>query len=455
MRHTLVPPPGFKVQLPLPADETLQLGPVKYVARYTQERDGSVVARFWMDSGKRSFTPREVEAFRKAHAALLERGMPEVRFRSEAVRLREDGRSREALALYRQRIEDAPKSAIAHARYAGALMELGFGDAAREEAKRATIIGSDVVVTWLSLGWVRSRDLFGRPFQKGYERSGAIEALKRAVELSPADWDIRMRLARLYERNEAGELYGKGADLPRAITEYAHAVDALKSTEAEVPLLSALFAAGRHDEVIARAPKLAETPERNAVWLSSLALKRGELAAIAEANRRIRDLGQRRQAMVAASQQLSGLRRYQPAAALMREGIKGSADTMQLERLSLLEKLRPLDEVKLSPSDPRAAIVSLMRAVVEGKWNSPDLYAARVGEELQSDRTGRAFAASLRGVPEGAAGSPRCDGLCDESGPRRRREGWLPGAGAQPARARIHGLLRPRREGEGEVPGCR
>ncbi|MGA9521022.1 MAG: DUF3857 domain-containing protein [Myxococcaceae bacterium] len=402
MRHTLVPPPGFKVQLPLPADETLQLGPAKYDVRYTLEKNGSVVAHFRLDSVKRRYSPSEAEAFRKAYTALFERGMPEVRFHHEPARLIEEGRIREALAQYRQRIQDAPKSAIAHTRYAGALIDLGFGDAAREEAKRASLIGSDEVINWLTLGWVRSRDLFGREFGRGYDRPGAIEALKSAVELAPDNGDIRMRLARVYERNADGEAYEKGAELARAIAEYAHAVDALKAADAEVPLAAALFAAERYDDLIARAPKMAETPQRNTFWLAALAMKQGEAAAIGEANRRIRDLGQRRQALAEASKLVAGLRRYPAAAALLREGTKGSADSRQLEALSMLEKLRPYDQVKLPPSDPRAAIIAMFRPMLERKGRFTDAFAARIREEFEQEEPAKvfaAFSASFRHVP--------------------------------------------------------
>ncbi len=79
LRYKIAAPHGFAPD-PLPADETVSLGPARYSAAYHLERDATVSATFRFDSGKPRFTPAELTSFLGAMKKLGESRLPTVTF---------------------------------------------------------------------------------------------------------------------------------------------------------------------------------------------------------------------------------------------------------------------------------------------------------------------------------------------------------------------------------------
>ena len=117
---------------------------------------------------------------------------------------------REALAEFQRLAALAPKAALPRTRIARALLAGGMGEAAREEARRATELEPKLAPAWRHLGWVLQHDEIGRRFGAGFDRAGAIAAYRKARSSIPRIRSCRTDLAILLEHDAAGVRYRPG-----------------------------------------------------------------------------------------------------------------------------------------------------------------------------------------------------------------------------------------------------
>jgi tetratricopeptide (TPR) repeat protein len=361
--YRIVPPPGY-VPGTLPESKTTAIGTTSFTQEVHAEPDNSVLATFRFDSGKRRLTPAEFEATRVPFTKFVDDNRVTIRFGHVGQAKLTAGDVRGALDEYRRLVALHPKEAQHHIETARALLAGGLGEAAREEIRRAVATEPKSARAHQNLGYILLHDSLGRPYRKGFDRAGAIAALRKAKELDPTDRSIRIDLASALTYGEDGRRFGRGALLAEAAEEYkAMAADLGDEGKAMLPELTLVYAyLGRFAEMRELATTIDdETQSRLARILSTAAIDGAEAA--------LRELGafaleQRRSYASASAEMLMKLRLYPQSAALMEVAVQGTpAAAEQRPFLDTLKKLRRFEEL---PKDdgPRGAIINFIQAVL-------------------------------------------------------------------------------------------
>jgi transglutaminase-like putative cysteine protease/tetratricopeptide (TPR) repeat protein len=357
-RYRIVPPAGYEA-LPLPPRLEKKIGPVVLTGELRLEGK-DVVGEIRCDSGPLVWSPEEVEAFRVAAEEFRSDDAILVNFESVADRLVRAGRAKDALAEHRKLAALHPKEALHHARLAETLLQMGLGEAARSEAKRATAIEEKSAESWRSLARVLEHDLIGRPFVEGSDRVGAIAAWRKAMELEPKDPTAGASLVELLSRGDGGILWGEGADYAGALAEIEKLeplLDERGTASLRTSRLLSLLYLRRWAELEkeARSGKMGDVSV--AVLLVAIAEERGGEAAIRESRRLGIDDAMRRRALALASGDLVRMRGFDLARAFLAEAAAGNREAADLRsRADLLQKVRPWNEALSPDSDPRGVV---------------------------------------------------------------------------------------------------
>ena len=347
-------PFGFDVRKPLKNREFV-LGPAKFLIDYKQE-DRKVTMVFRFDTGKRRWSPEELEAYRVGLGQLEVPRYLELDHRGALLSSR--GKMKEALKLFRQAVERAPKSAEEHARLARALLQAGFGKSAEKVARKAFDLDNDSYIAAFVLGMTLSADGFGRGHSPGMDRDGAVRAYGIAKRLAPTSLNPRRNLAVTLEHNKAGVRYGPGARLDEAIDEYKAIENELKNTTLENNLRVALLRAGRLKELKERAEKAEPGAFRNAQLVAATAVIDG----VDEARKTLAALGaaaEPQKVLNDAIQSLLQIRQYTPAAELasVPDANAGLRARSQAETLA---KIRKWEDLLAEAKGPWRACVEFL-----------------------------------------------------------------------------------------------
>ncbi|HEX9732151.1 MAG TPA: DUF3857 domain-containing protein [Thermoanaerobaculia bacterium] len=363
-QYRIVPPNGYR-PVSLPEEEDRRLGPATLSRQVRQEEDGTVLVSFRFDTGKRRLLPAEMKALREGAQDLFGEDVLEVEFEQVAEAHLAAGEIPEALAEIERLVAAAPDKALPRTRRARALLEGGLGAAARREAEAAVELEPELYLAHQTLGLTYLRDLVGRELHKGMVNERAAAAFRRAVELEPEDEVDRRNLAVLLEHDDQGVQYGPGAPLAEAIAVHTALCDDPDATSCyEQNLLTLLARTGRFDEMLDRATRPGRATD--AFTLVALAAAKGPEAAL-KSSRRIRDETQRQAALAAAAQSLMQLRLYPESANLFEATARGSAEPAKtLGLVGILRKVRRLEELELSASEPTDVVKRLMVSMIEG-----------------------------------------------------------------------------------------
>ncbi len=385
VRYRIVPPAGF-VARPLPAWRSRQFGSAKLEEAYQSNQDGVVTATLRFDTGKRRISPSEFEAMRTGLTGLGEEKPLLISFDQVGESHLTAGRIREALDEFRRLSSAAPKKALPHTRIARALLAGGLGDAAREEAERATRVEPDLAYAWVLLAWMRQHDDLGRRFGEGYDRAGSIAAYRKALELAPDNTEARGDLAILLEHDAQGDRYTAGADLTAAIEAYLPLKDGLDGLGLANNLVIAYMWAQRFDEMKALLDGMDSANGRGALKLVALAATSGTGggadAALRDAERNFPDATARAEALSGAARNLMLLRRYPEAAALFDASGRQSANAAAVLGLAeVLRKTRRFEELTWSSKDPAGTLQRLISLAATGD-SSPERYAPLLSREM-------------------------------------------------------------------------
>ncbi len=377
--YRIVPPAGFTAR-PLPANETAKVGTGTLTREYKQQPDGVVLVTMKYDSGKRRLTGAEFEATRKAVKELGDGKPVLIGFDAVGEAKLNAGDIGGALAEFRKLTVAHPKEARHHADVARSLLAGGMGDAAREEMKKGIEIEPQYPRGWYIDGLVLEHDLFGRRFHKGFDREGAIAALKKARELAPKDEQIgaRVELAKLYEVGDDGSIFGRGARTDLAIAEYQGIAEDLKDERFQGDLLLALANAGRFADMRDLAKKVKDADQRDLGTVVAAAALEGTPGAMRALN--ALDQNQRRKIMEAAGGTLATLRLYTHAADLLEQAAQTSPKATELRgQVDLLRKARKIDAAAIPDDDPKGTVQKMFAEV----FLNADLHA--VGKYFASD----------------------------------------------------------------------
>ncbi|MHB8877002.1 MAG: hypothetical protein ACYC8T_25175, partial [Myxococcaceae bacterium] len=274
----VTPPLGF-VARPPAAVKPVKLGPATLKRELKLEKDGRVTGRLRFELGAARLKPAQVEALGTGLAAALAEPPLELTF----VRLSGNAlvaRLRQVLVLARAQADAQPKDPWARAALAEALLAAGAAEEAGDEARRAVELDPASPRAQRVLAKVLERDLFGRRFGPGFDRTGALAAYRKARELDPTDATSRLALADLLSRDERAVRYRKGADLPGAILELRAMRADLGVKDGDEDLLVGLLFARRYSEAGELAAQAAASTRRDAVRLAALAAEKGAPGAL-------------------------------------------------------------------------------------------------------------------------------------------------------------------------------
>jgi tetratricopeptide (TPR) repeat protein len=274
-------PEGFELRTALPEDRAKKFGLAILTGHAARAADGSVRFSIRLDTTKAQFPPATAAEFRKELAQSFEASPALlVTFDLSAYELNMTGESTKALAAYEQRVAKRPDDAIEHIRLSDALRTLGLLDRALAEAATAVRLDPNSPPTLLSLARSREADPLGRMFQPGFDRAGALEALRTLARVDPDYLIGRYELVILLEYDTDGVRYSYDASLAEAANELLE-VRKLPGYEDrwDNELLTLLAMTGQFDRITPLVAEMKRTDHTTNWLLASAFYLGGEKAA--------------------------------------------------------------------------------------------------------------------------------------------------------------------------------
>lgn len=363
-RYRIHLPPGFAPRQ-LPESKDVEVGSMRYEERF-EIRDGVVHADLRLDSGLRRLTPEQFETTREALDELGQTDITVLYFDHQGAAHLASGRSREAVDIYLQLAEEHTDDPVHRVRLSKALLDLGMGEEAQQQARRATEADPSSALAHWALGFSLSHDAIGRLHGPGFDLDGALEALSQAHELDPSNPLFHAELAILLDYNADGERYGPGADLDRAIEVYQAWREEFERPGLDDNLLHTLYRAEKWEALKKLATDLPDGAKGKEIWrLTAVTALEGADAAMREANRLGKDRRSQAQLLAEVGNLLMGMGRFQEAGQLMQKIAHSSDNPASTRRQAeILMSVRPVDEVELSKSDPATPILKFFALVL-------------------------------------------------------------------------------------------
>jgi len=411
-------PDGFALR-ELPEDETRDLGPAHYAARFEQAGD-EVRATLTLRLDAHRLSPGELATLRDRVAAFRDEGNLLLWFDQVGSSLLASGKVREAFAEDRRLATLHPDEALHRVQLARVALAAGMGVEARRQARAAVEMAPDELLAQQMLGLTLLHDLAGRQFRAGYDRAGAIAALERARELDPDEVQVAINLALLYEHDAEGARFRDPEGLAKAIEIYRDIQDDLADTQYQDNLPLALLFAERNQEAFDLLEDEASTVQELGLLAAAETLVKSPEAAVRRLGHAFNgDGGQRAQALTFAGQSLAARRHYSEAAALFKAASTSADNPAQIQGMvRLLEHARPWNEVSTDPDSPTALLYELVERTVHAEAVEPsdvaDLLADVWREDLSSDAVSDFVERELEVAgPSGPAGQIFGDGGVD------------------------------------------
>lgn len=391
--YRLHPPALYKAGS-LPQDSNLQFGPLRLSRSYRKEADGVVEVRYDLEVPKRRISPAEYEQIRESYRKYSPQFADRINFVPETAELLAIGQTSKALSLMRESVAKSEGDATRHIRLSRVLVSAGLGIPARAEAEGATRLDPASSQAWQALAWAWQNDSFGRLRQGDWNRAEALKALRKAVELDPEDRIAKADLAILLEYNEAGERYGKGADLVEAISLYRDLLKQQLNPVVESNLTAALLYNGQLDQAAEEARKCPDN-QRILFETTIQAIREGPGPAIVAVQSAIADPVTRGQYLVTTAFTMIHFRRYADAQLLVQAASRATNVPQAAALSQMLLRLKRFEDAKFPDSDPRSVEQKLLALLIGGERLSTerleDLLAfgpadRNYGEELKSVR---------------------------------------------------------------------
>ncbi len=371
----VVPPRGFTLET-LPENATRSFGKGTWTETWTKRKDGGVEATFRFEPKGVDFTVEDVKAFRAAWKALRMKDRPTLVYKHEALSLISTDKAEKGVALFRKLLDQEPDDALTRARLATSLLDLGLGIPARAEAEHAAHDAPHEPAALMAEGSVAEHDLFGRLFQPGWQRTQAIDSLRRALAGDPDSSWAKKELSRALERDVNGDLVSKGPDAAEALKLWHQLALDDKDTEAIGPYLDALWRLRRWEELIDAADKLSSQGLEERA-LAAVAVVKGPKAATARAKEKWPDTQARARAVVTANQSLLYAREYAVAKELLglnKSILPPDVATQLSGLLAHLGRAAPSKDSKT----PEAAMRAFIGLALDA--DTPQAYLDRFGE---------------------------------------------------------------------------
>lgn len=351
--YRVTPPLGFVVAH-LPEDQQTDLGTASLTETFTVADDGTIEATVALDTGPRRISPEQFEATRSAVEELADRDYTSLYFVHHGMSLLEEGRISEGLAELTRLSELEPENALHQVRLADGLISVGLGEPARRAARRAVENDPDNLAAHKQLGWILQHDLVGRLHGPGFDREGAIEAYRTALELEDADLNLYLNLAILLEHDDHGQRFSADADLDEAIDVLVAARDRFPDEfDHDEYLLGPMFWDRRYEQICEQFPKLESNQEGNRIIATSLAITEGLEPTVEMVRREYRDSGAVGQMLFRLAQGLAQARRYDLAAETYRMAARGSSQATDLLAYAIqMGRTHRIEDLEIDPDTP-------------------------------------------------------------------------------------------------------
>jgi tetratricopeptide (TPR) repeat protein len=389
----LYPPALYKLGS-LPDSKQMNLGPLRLSQTYKTDANGVVEADFRLEVPKRRISAAEYEAVRAALQKYSSQLSERISFVPETAELLATGQTSKALSLMRESVTDHDEDASAHIRQSRVLISVGLGLPARMEAERATALDPNSSQAWQTLAWAWQNDTFGRLRQGDWNRSEALKALRKAVELDPDDAIAKADLAILLDYNDRGERYGIGNNEAEAIPIYRELLKKQANVVLESNLTATLFYNGQWEEASAESRKCLDD-QRILFQALIQALQRGAGPAIVALQAEVVDPTARAQFLASAAFSLIHLRRYPDALTFFQAAARATTIPQSAALLQLVSGMKRSEDVVFPDTDPRSVEQKVFLLVLNDEKPSREKLAELLtfvpktgewGEEIASAR---------------------------------------------------------------------
>lgn len=369
-RYKVVAPVGFKLRA-LPPNKTDKIGTLIFTQQYSTNSDATIVEGLLRVENET--TRLTVQEGKELQTAVLKARSADpifITFDSVGHSLFAAGKTREALAAYRQVAAIHPKEALHQVQLARALLSAGLGEESRNAAKEATILEPHSALAFSTLGWVLQNDLIGRALKKGMDYDGSVAAYRKAISLDPKNKETIASLAILFEYDSEGTRYSENAHLQEAVSEFRKLkdIDERYSRDYDENILYDLWYAHDYQGVLDYAAGLQSNDVRRGLVLAATAALHSADAAIKKSVEITTDNESRGKALVTAGAVLVRVRKYSEGAAMFAEGARGQSNESQLMRsASIFANTKPYEQVQIDSSDPRSVVQQLFAGMLSGK----------------------------------------------------------------------------------------
>ncbi|MCA9549626.1 MAG: hypothetical protein KC933_06300, partial [Myxococcales bacterium] len=400
VRYEVAPPADFVPVLArqggpegargLPPSVRVAMGPARYEVEVAPPaEDGTLTVTFTLDMGKRRYSADELRAFVLGLAKVWEMDVPTLELHHRGAQLMAEGKAQEGLQVYRDRRAQEPGAAAPRARYAEALLELGMGDVARDEARAAADMDRASAPIQMTLGRVLEHDRWGRHLAAGYDRAGAIAAFERVLDLDPEQDAARSEVARLLTLDERGADATDPAAWRAAADAYRALRDRTGDTDEDTHLMRALYFGRDFEALHALASGL--PPSRGALIMQLVAAAelRGVQAALHELAAVRLDPAERQEVLDGAVAGLAQLRDYPLARTLTLAAAPTAKDPADLQRrAALLGALRRIEPEDLAGDTPVGAVQRLLFAMLTAEADASSIAKLFASATYGDDVTG-------------------------------------------------------------------
>jgi len=356
--YRILPPAGFKAAK-LPDNVKKNIGPAFVTWDFSLAPDGAILANFRFDTVKRRFTATEVEEMRKAIKDASKEQYIGLRSTLLAADLLQQNKGKEAIEEYRKLIALHPKEALHHRQFADALLKLGLGISAREEAHKAVELEPNSTKARHTLGWILQHDSLGRRFKPGFLYKEALAELKKAHELDPKEPFSAAEYAILLEHDDQGVMYSPFADMKSAFEVYKSMKDQMEELSSGLRNnpLNDLMWSHRWEELKKSAEADPQASSRDAMIVVAVAAMKGSDAAIQEAGLHASTDADKSKLLATAGATLLNLRMYPQAADLMTAGARGQSNSANvIARAEMFRSLKHHEDLPINENEPQSVV---------------------------------------------------------------------------------------------------
>ncbi|MEA1910201.1 MAG: hypothetical protein U9N32_00810, partial [Spirochaetota bacterium] len=406
-RYKITPPVGFTLR-ELPESEIIDLG-VASLTKSFKMADEKVEAVFTLISGEGTISVEEFESTREKVLDFVKSNPILMIFDHIGVKLLSEGDYRGSIDYMKAISDLEPDKEIHLIRLADVLLKAGLGLDARQAAERAVALNNSSASAYSKLAWVLQHDELGRRLRPGYDRSGAIDAYRKAIELDKDEWSNFANFAILLEYDESGLRYSSN-DLREAVETYKKIGDELAENGMDINLITDLLYLQDWEELDTALGKINSPKTVSLYRIAAYGAEGNFDEAFSEASK-TGDASDRRKILSSAGELLIHIRKYSAAAVFLQEASKGSPNAISLElRADTLSRTSLFEDITFDPQNPEDLVKRFYKALYQSGGSdfselkdivSPQVYLRATNKDFHNNFYEEWQAIMNRGISSG------------------------------------------------------